>query len=153
MDIKPNIRKGFGPMSTRGWNKIANKANERSPANDARGRKSNASGSSGDLAIVLTASTIGTRRWKYIVSLCEFNLTTQMFEEINNSALTLDAYNTIESLQATDITRNGPGFTETAIPSGYALQPIGDGTVVIVTKINGVYFFSVPNPIDGECPA
>lgn len=153
MDIKPNIRKGFGPMSTRGWNKIANKANERSPANDARSKKSNASGSSGDLAIVISSNTIGTRRWKYILSLCKFNLTTELFEEINGSVLTIDAYNTIESLQYFDNTRDGPGINDATIPSGYSLLPIGDNTVVIVTKINGVYFFCVPNPIDGQCPA
>lgn len=140
-------------MSTRGWNKIANKANERSPANDARGRKNNASGSSGDLAIVLASNTIGTRRWKYIVSLCKFNSSTELFEEINASVLTLDAYNTIESLQSIDNTRDGPGINDATIPSGYSLLPISDNTVVIVTKINGVYFFCVPNPIDGACPA
>ena len=153
MDIKPNIRKGFGPMTTRGWNKIANKANERSPANDARARKSNASGSSGDLAIVLSYTSIGNRRWKYIVSLCKFNLTTQLFEEINASVLTLDAYNTIESLQSIDNLYDGPGIVDADIPSGYSLLPIMENTVVIVTKINGVYFFCVPNPIDGSCPA
>ncbi len=153
MDIKPNIRKGFGPMSTRGWNKIANKANERSPANDARGRKNNASGSSGDLAIVLAYNTIGPRRWKYIVSLCKFNSSTELFEEINASVSTLDAYNTIESLQSIDNLYDGPGIADATIPSGYSLMPIMENTVVIVTKINGVYFFCVPNPIDGSCPA
>lgn len=152
MDIKPNIRKGFGPMSTRGWNKIANKANERSPANDARGRKKpNGSELSTYIAWVNSYTTIiAGRRFRYTVTECKWNNTTFQFEE-DSTKTSETAYNTIEALQQNSGAEDGPGITHAYITGGFFLNAVVAGTVVIVTNINGIRFFCVTNAIDGTC--
>ena len=153
MDIKPNIRKGFGPMTTRGWNKIANKANERSPANDARARKS----SNGNMATyvgIITGRTtlIASRRFLYKVKQAVCAPTTYIFSAAANADEN-DALNTVESLQQASGTKNGPGVTHTNIPAGFTFEAIQTGTCVIVTQIDGKHYFTVSTAIDGGCPA
>jgi len=151
MDIKPNIRKGFGPMSTRGWNKIANKANERSPANDARGRQKPNVSNSTYMAWVNSYTTIITgRRWRYTVTLCKWNNTTFQFEE-DSLQTSVTAYNTIEALQQNSGALDGPGIAHSSITGGFSLNAVEVGTVVIVTSIDGIPFFCVTNAIDGTC--
>lgn len=153
MDIKPNIRKGFGPMSTRGWNKIANKANERSPANDGRSRKRSNGNMATYVGIITGRTTLITgRRFLYKVKQAQCNLTTYIFSAADNADEN-DALNTVESLQQASGAKNGPGVTDTNIPAGFTFEAIQTGTCVVVTQIDGRHYFTVSNAIDGGCPA
>ena len=140
-------------MTTRGWNKIANKANERSPANDARARKS----SNGNMATyvgIITGRTtlIASRRFLYKVKQAVCAPTTYIFSAADNADEN-DALNTVESLQQASGTKNGPGVTHTNIPATFTFEAIQNGTCVIVTQIDGKHYFTVSNAIDGGCPA
>lgn len=153
MNIKPNIRKGFGPMTTRGFNKIANKANERSPTNDARGRKSSNVKLATYIGVITGRSDlIVGRRFLYKVKEAVCNPTTYIFT-IKQNADENDALNTVESLQQASGTKDGPGLTHTNIPNGFTFEAIQTGTCVVVTNIDGKHYFTVSNAIDGGCPA
>ena len=158
MDLKPNIRSGFGPMTTRGWNKISAKANERT--------RTDSTSSFIDrhpfFIAKITASTavISGRRWKY--QWAEGTLgATDLFELVSGSSYTYTntgdyAYNTCEALQQTSGTYDGPGITHANIPSGYTLQPIADGTYVHMfvnrsSNSNIIFTFTIANAIDGTC--
>ena len=158
MDLKPNIRSGFGPITTRGWNKISAKANERT-----RTDSTSAFIDRQPFFIAkITASTavISGRRWKY--QWAEGTLgATDLFELVSGSSYTYTntgdyAYNTCEALQQTSGTYDGPGITHANIPSGYTLQPIADGTYVHMfvnrsSNSNIIFTFTIANAIDGTC--
>jgi hypothetical protein len=160
MDLKPNIKSGFGPMTTRGWNKISAKANERT-----RTDSTNSFLDRHPFFIAkITGSTviIADRRWKY--QWAEGTLgATNLFELVSGSSYTYTntgdyAYNTCEALQQTSGAKDGPGITHANIPSGYLLQPIADGTfdhmfVDRSANSNIIFTFSMANAIDGSCPA
>jgi len=160
MDLKPNIKSGFGPMTTRGWNKISAKANERT-----RTDSTNSFLDRHPFFIAkITGSTviIQDRRWKY--QWAEGTLgSTNLFELVSGSSYTYTntgdyAYNTCEALQQTSGTYDGPGITHANIPAGYLLQPIADGTFVHMfvdrsANSNIIFTFSMANAIDGSCPA
>ena len=159
MDLKPNIKSGFGPITTRGWNKISAKANERT-----RTDSTSAFIDRQPFFIAkITASTtiIANRRWKY--EWAEGTLgATDLFELVSGSSYTYTntgdyAYNTCEALQQTSGTYDGPGITHANIPAGYALQPIADGTYVHMfvnrsSNSNIIFTFTIANAIDGACP-
>ena len=161
MDLKPNIKSGFGPITTRGWNKISAKANERT--------RTDSTSSFIDrhpfFIAKITASTavIAGRRWKY--QWAEGTLgSTDLFELVSGSSYTYTntgdyAYNTCEALQqdTTSNPKDGPGITHSNIPSGYTLQPIADGTYVHMfvnrsSNSNIIFTFTIANAIDGTCP-
>ena len=159
MDLKPNIRSGFGPMTTRGWNKISAKANERT-----RTDSTSAFIDRQPFFIAkITASTtiIANRRWKY--QWAEGTLgSTDLFELVSGSSYTYTntgdyAYNTCEALQQASGTKNGPGVLHANIvAAGYALQPIADGTYVHMfvnrsSNSNIIFTFTIANAIDGAC--
>ena len=158
MDLKPNIRSGFGPITTRGWNKISAKANERT-----RTDSTSAFIDRQPFFIAkITSSTavIANRRWKY--EWAEGTLgATDLFELVSGSSYTYTntgdyAYNTCEALQQTSGTYDGPGITHANIPSGYTLQPIADGTYVHMfvnrsSNSNIIFTFTIANAIDGTC--
>ena len=158
MDLKPNIRSGFGPITTRGWNKISAKANERT-----RTDSTSAFIDRQPFFIAkITSSTtiIANRRWKY--QWAEGTLgATDLFELVSGSSYTYTntgdyAYNTCEALQQTSGTYDGPGITHANIPSGYTLQPIADGTYVHMfvnrsSNSNIIFTFTIANAIDGTC--
>ena len=158
MDLKPNIKSGFGPITTRGWNKISAKANERT-----RTDSTSAFIDRQPFFIAkITASTvvISGRRWKYEWE--EGTLgATDLFEVVSGSSYTYTntgdyAYNTCEALQQTSGTYDGPGITHSYIPSGYTLQPIADGTYVHMfvnrsSNSNIIFTFTIANAIDGTC--
>ena len=158
MDLKPNIKSGFGPITTRGWNKISAKANERT-----RTDSTSAFIDRQPFFIAkITASTvvISGRRWKYEWE--EGTLgATDLFEVVSGSSYTYTntgdyAYNTCEALQQTSGTYDGPGITHANIPSGYTLQPIADGTYVHMfvnrsSNSNIIFTFTIANAIDGTC--
>ena len=158
MDLKPNIRSGFGPITTRGLNKISAKANERT-----RTDSTSAFIDRQPFFIAkITASTtiIANRRWKY--EWAEGTLgATDLFELVSGSSYTYTntgdyAYNTCEALQQTSGTYDGPGITHGNIPSGYLLQPIADGTYVHMfvnrsSNSNIIFTFTIANAIDGTC--
>jgi hypothetical protein len=158
MDLKPNIKSGFGPITTRGWNKISAKANERT-----RTDSTSAFIDRQPFFIAkITASTvvISGRRWKYEWE--EGTLgSTDLFEVVSGSSYTYTntgdyAYNTCEALQQTSGTYDGPGITHANIPSGYTLQPIADGTYVHMfvnrsSNSNIIFTFTIANAIDGTC--
>ena len=158
MDLKPNIRSGFGPITTRGWNKISAKANERT-----RTDSTSAFIDRQPFFIAkITSSTavIANRRWKY--EWAEGTLgATDLFELVSGSSYTYTntgdyAYNTCEALQQTSGTKDGPGITHANIPSGYTLQPIATGTYVHMFMSRGSdskisFTFTLANAIDGTC--
>ena len=158
MDLKPNIKSGFGPITTRGWNKISAKANERT-----RTDSTSAFIDRQPFFIAkITSSTtiIANRRWKY--QWAEGTLgATDLFELVSGSSYTYTntgdyAYNTCEALQQTSGTYDGPGITHANIPSGYTLQPIADGTYVHMfvnrsSNSNIIFTFTIANAIDGTC--
>jgi len=156
MDIKPNIRSNFGPLSPRGFNKIAAKANERTTRDATRDLLP---GTKVFLAVITGNDVIQTaRRWKYSWSqsyLATNGKFIQSSTYLVSSAIT-KAYNTCEALQQDAGTKDGPGITHTNIPSPYALQPIATGTNVLMFQSRdqqgGVVFaFSLANAIDGTC--
>ena len=159
MDLKPNIKSGFGPITTRGWNKISAKANERT-----RTDSTSAFIDRQPFFIAkITASTtiIANRRWKY--EWAEGTLgATDLFELVSGSSYTYTntgdyAYNTCEALQQASGTKNGPGVLHANIvAAGYTLQPIASGTYVLLfgtadSTGKQIYVFSVANAIDGSC--
>jgi len=157
MDIKPNIRSNFGPLSPRGFNKIAAKANERTTRDATRdllpGTKV--------FIAVITGNTeiISNRRWKYTWSQSYLKSSNKLFTQSTTylvSAAGTEAYNTCEALQQSGDPQDGPGVTHTNIPAGYALQPIATDTNVLMFQsrddLGAVTFvFSLANAIDGAC--
>jgi len=158
MDLKPNIKSGFGPMTTRGWNKISAKANERT--------RTDSTNSFLDRNPFFIAKITGTtviiadRRWKY--QWAEGTLgATNLFELVSGSSYTYTntgdyAYNTCEALQQSSGQYYGPGVTAANIPAGYLLQPIAVGTYVHMfvdrsANSNIIFTFSMANAIDGTC--
>lgn len=68
------------------------------------------------------------------------------------------ALNLCEMCQGSSATMLGPGVTASTIPSGFSLQPIAEHTCVVMHTVRfksgkTLYCFSMPNAIDGSCPA
>ena len=162
MNLKPNIDGSFGPFSQRGFKKLTDKVNEKKQGDLSR----YAPQVLNVFLAKITGNTtvITNRRWKYAWEEAEqYTDTIQKFQTKGGSAITSAttvigyAYNTIEALQQTSGTKNGPGFTHANIPSGFTLQPIATGTVVLMhASINATdgsqaFSFCVSNAIDGTC--
>lgn len=159
MEIKPNIRSNFGPLSPRGFNKIAAKANERT-TQDAT--KDKASGTTIFLAIITgSVQIIANRRWKYTWGMAVLKSSTKKFEG-KSSVIAyptngIYAYNACEALQQEGgAVYNGPGVAHANIPTGFFLVPIADGTGVLMLQtrddLGDVSFvFSLSNAINGSC--
>jgi len=161
MNIKPNIDGSFGPFSQRGFKKLTDKVNEKKQ-NDLR---KNAPQVFNVFLAMITANTviITGRRWRYAWEQAEqYTDTIQKFQTragstINSANTLIYAYNTVEALQQTSGTKDGPGLTHASIPSGFTLQPIATGTVVLMhASINATdgsqaFSFCVSNAIDGTC--
>jgi len=163
MNLKPNIEGSFGPFSQRGFKKLTDKVNEKKQ-NDLRRNAPRV------LTVFLAKITANTviitgRRWKYAWEEAEqYTDTIQKFQTKGGSAITSAttvigyAYNTVEALQQTSGTKDGPGLTHASIPSGFTLQPIATGTVVLMhASINATdgsqaFSFCISNAIDGTCP-
>lgn len=157
MDIKPNIRSNFGPLSPRGFNKIAAKANERTTRDATRDLSS---GTKVFIAKITGNTTIiSNRRWKYTWSQSYLKSSNKLFTQSTTylvSATGTEAYNTCEALQQGGGTYDGPGITHAYIPTGYTLQPIATDTNVLMFQsrddLGAVTFvFSLANAIDGTC--
>lgn len=157
MDIKPNIRSNFGPLSPRGFNKIAAKANERTTRDATRDLLL---GTKVFIAVITGNTTIiSNRRWKYTWSQSYLKSSNKLFTQSTTylvSATGTEAYNTCEALQQASGTKDGPGITHANIPAGYALQPIATNTNVLMFQsrddLGAVTFvFSLANAIDGAC--
>ena len=159
MNIKPNISGKFGPLTSRGFNAMAKKVNERS-STDTRGDRDPRPSV---FIAKITAATvvIANRRWKYEWSAAWLNAS-NVFEAISGSNLTyatqgnIYAYNTVEALQQTSGTYDGPGITHANIPTGFTLQPIANGTYVQMLMSRSAdskmtFTFCVSNAIDGAC--
>jgi len=159
MNIKPNISGKFGPLTSRGFNAMAKKVNERS-STDTRGNR-DARPSVFIAKITAATVVIANRRWKYEWSAAWLNAS-NVFEAISGSNLTyatqgnIYAYNTVEALQQTSGTYDGPGITHANIPTGFTLQPIATGTYVQMLMSRSAdskmtFTFCVSNAIDGAC--
>ena len=165
MNIKQNIAAPFGPFTARGFNKIADKVNEKTQ-NDV---SSNSYKSSSIFIAIITSYVviIANRRWKYGWSEAEqyINGSVTQFQLKGGSTIThltatnqtAYAYNTVESLQQSSGAFNGPGLTNVNIPGGFSLQPIAVGTCVLMhrsynaTDGSQAFSFTVSNAIDGVC--
>lgn len=164
MDIKPNIKGRFGPLTPRAFNALANKVNEKAkPTTIPTGADS----PTVFLAIILANTVILNdyddipRQWKYEWARANQANDTDFFQELPDASLTYEntqayAYNGCEAVQQENGLVDGPGITHSHIPPGFALQPIADGTCVLMLKVpdsHGVlrFVFSVANAIDGEC--
>ena len=158
MNINGNIRNNFGALNVRAFKKMADKVNERNEF-DARSNQPNTQ-QTFVAYITGNVTVISNRRWKYTWNLAHLD-SSNLFESRSGASLTytntgIYAYNTVESLQQTSGTKNGPGFTHANIPSGYTLQPIATGTCVHMLMSRGgdsllKFTFSVANAIDGTC--
>ena len=158
MNINGNIRNNFGALNVRAFKKMADKVNERNEF-DARSSSPNIQQT---FVAYITGNVvvITGRRWKYTWGLAHLD-SSNLFEQRSGASLTytntgIYAYNTVEALQQTSGTKNGPGFTHANIPSGYTLQPIATGTCVHMLMSRGgdsllKFTFSVANAIDGTC--
>jgi len=162
MNLKPNIDGSFGPFSQRGFKKLTDKVNEKKQNDLSRYAPR-------VLTVFLAKITANTtvitnRRWKYAWEEAEqYTDTVQKFQTKGGSTITSAttvigyAYNTVEALQQTSGTKDGPGLTHASIPSGFTLQPIATGTVVLMhASINATdgsqaFSFCVSNAIDGTC--
>jgi len=146
MEIKPNIKSKFGPITSRGWNKIAQVVNSIKP--------SAMSGSVASprypnfnqvfVATIGNPTSIGTRKWSYAF--------TEAY--VSSNAITGTALNTVEYNNASSY--NGPGFLNSSLNAGFTLQPIRNGVQVIMMKTvdtsgNDLYLFCLSNAIDGTC--
>lgn len=160
MNIKPNITGKFGPLTSRGFNAMAKKVNERSSI-DTRGDR-DARPSVFIAKITAATVVIASRRWKYEWSAAWLNAS-NVFEAISGSNLSyatqggIYAYNTVEALQQTSGSMDGPGITHANIPTGFALQAIATGTYVQMLMSRSAdskmtFTFCVSNAIDGACP-
>lgn len=159
MNINGNIRNNFGALNVRAFKKMADKVNERNEF-DARSSPPNIQQT---FVAYITGNVvvITGRRWKYTWGLAHLD-SSNLFEQRSGASLTytntgIYAYNTVEALQQTSGTKNGPGFTHANIPSGFTLQPIATGTCVHMLMSRGgdsllKFTFSVANAIDGTCP-
>ena len=162
MNIKPNIDGAFGPFSQRGFKKLTDKVNEKKQNNLRR----NAPRVLTVFLAKITGNTtvISNQRWKYTWQEAEqYTDTVQKFQTKGGSAITSSttvigfAYNTVEALQQTSATYDGPGITHSNIPTGFTLQPIATGTYVLMhASINATdgsqaFSFCVSNAIDGAC--
>ena len=157
MDIKPNIKNNFGPFTTRGFNKLAAKANE--------SKLFETSKNFDKLPPLFIAQITGSvdvianRRWKYTWNsgnLDSSGLFQSKTESITYSKTGVYAYNTCEALQQASGTKNGPGITHANIPTGYLLKPIESGTFVHMFMSRGSdskisFTFTLANAIDGTC--
>ena len=159
MQIKPNILNGFGPFTTRGFNSLVSKVNERKRM-DTTAWKSPIQTM---FVAKITAATvvIASRRWKYQWTAAWLDAS-NLFESISGTNLSYAttgntfAYNACEGLQQSSGTYDGPGITHANIPSGYTLQAIATGTFVQMlmsktadSKIS--FVFCLANAIDGTC--
>lgn len=161
MDIKPNIRSNFGPLSPRGFNKIAAKANERTTKDATRDQ---AIGVKVFIAKIVGATEIlSGRRWSYswlhtYLKLSNKKFTSYLYpsETFLTSSDDTSAYNTCEALQQDGGNYDGPGIKHTNIPAGYLLRPIATGTNVLMFQSRDntgavTFVFSLSNAIDGGC--
>ena len=159
MNIKPNITGKFGPLTSRGFNAMAKKVNERS-STDTRGDR-DARPSVFIAKITAATVVIAGRRWKYEWSAAWLDAS-NVFEAISGSNLSyatqgnIYAYNTVEALQQTSGAKDGPGITHSNIPTGFALQEIATGTYVQMLMSRSAdskitFTFCVANAIDGAC--
>ena len=158
MNINGNIRNNFGALNVRAFKKMADKVNERSEF-DARSSPPNIQ-QTFVAYITGNVTVISNRRWKYTWSLAHLD-SSNLFEQRSGASLTYTntgvyAYNTIEALQQTG-TSNGPGFSNSNLPSGFLLKPIATGTCVHMLMSRGgdsllKFSFCVSNAIDGTCP-
>ncbi|MSX62348.1 MAG: hypothetical protein F2762_03045 [Actinobacteria bacterium] len=146
-------------MTSRGFNAMAKKVNERS-STDTRGDR-DARPSVFIAKITAATVVIAGRRWKYEWSAAWLDAS-NVFEAISGSNLSyatqgnIYAYNTVEALQQTSGAKDGPGVTHSNIPSGFALQPIATGTYVQMLMSRSAdskitFTFCVSNAIDGAC--
>ncbi len=157
MDIKPNIKNNFGPFTTRGFNKLAAKANE--------SKLFETSKNFDKLPPLFIAKITGSvdvianRRWKYTWDSGDLN-SSELFqsrtESITYTKTGAYAYNTCEALQQASGLKDGPGITHSYIPAGYTLQPIASGTYVHMFMSRGSdskisFTFTLANAIDGAC--
>lgn len=159
MYIKPNITGKFGPLTSRGFNAMAKKVNERSSI-DTRGDRD--ARPSVFIAKITAADIVVTdRRWRYEWSAAWLNAS-GTFEAISGSNLSyasqgnIYAYNTVEALQQTSGLKDGPGITHSYIPAGFALQAIATGTYVQMLMSRSAdskitFTFCVSNAINGAC--
>jgi len=159
MNLKPNIRGSIGPFTPRGYNKIAQAVNK---VKDAQEFDKPSQVPSVFLAKILVATVVLTnRRWKYTWAMAnqlhsDFKLQADGASDLTYASTQLYAYNGCEGLQQNSGTFDGPGFEHAHIPSGYTLQPIANGTYVIMLMVpdsDGAlsFVFSIPNAIDGTC--
>lgn len=159
MNLKPNIRGSIGPFTPRGYNKIAQAVNK---VKDAQEFDKPSPIPSVFLAKILVSTVVlAGRRWKYTWAVAnqlhsDFKLQADGASDLTYASTQVYAYNGCEGLQQNGGTFDGPGFTHANIPSGYTLQPIANGTYVIMLMVpdsDGAlsFVFSIPNAIDGTC--
>ena len=160
MNINGNIRNNFGALNVRAFKKMADKVNERNEF-DARSSPPNIQQTF--VAYITGNVTVLTgRRWKYTWGLAHLD-SSNLFEQRSGASLTytntgIYAYNTVEALQQSGSgSYDGPGFLDGNIPTGFALQPIKEGTCVHMLMSRGgdsllKFTFCVSNAIDGACP-
>ena len=156
MDIKPNIRSNFGPLSPRGFNKIAAKANERTTRDATRDLLP---GTKVFIAVITGNTVLSAVRWRYAWSQSYLKSSNKRFTQSSTylvSTVATEAYNTCEALQQTTDTKLGPGFLKANLSSGFTLQPIATGTNVLMFQSRDdlgdvTFVFSLANAIDGTC--
>lgn len=109
---------------------------------------------------ILSSSPIAgaTNRWVYTWRKADVDSTAStpdyLFSDSDDAALNGQALNVLEggNTGATLM----PGVTIANLPTGFTVGPVATGCYVLLTPKRlkdgaEMYFFCVPNPIDGEC--
>lgn len=115
--------------------------------------------------ILASPVSVGTNRWRYaweeVVVKDDHGIATPSAKRSSRSTGTAAeftyALNLCEMCQSTaSPTKVGPGVTISTIPTGFSVQPIAEGTCVVMHAMNRrsgrpLFAFSMPNAIDGTC--
>lgn len=109
---------------------------------------------------ILSSSPISgaTNRWIYTWRKANVDSTASTpdyaFSDSDDAALNGTALNVLEG--GNTATTLMPGVTLANLPGGFTVGPVANGCYVLLTPKrladgSEMYFFCVPNPIDGEC--
>ena len=92
----------------------------------------------------------GIAKWTYTVFDTSFDGSSWITGNSSVSGYNLlEVNNTSTTAYATSVT-GSEGITLAGF-TGFAVQPVPDGTKVELIYQSGTYFFSAPNPVTGEC--
>lgn len=164
MRVPTNSTGKVGPMNPNQFRKVAASANKVAQIELA----SDQAGVASSFVAKIKASpvSIGTNRWRYqweeVIVVDDNSVVTAGVARKNSGLTGMEftwALNLCEMCQSiSSPTKVGPGVTISTIPAGFSVQPISEGTCVVMHAMKRrsgkpIFCFSMPNAIDGTCTA